>query len=97
MSAAAWVSPGSLENMPPVTLTPVAAAASPVRAIPVRSARRGPRTALCLPGARCVGTYFWGWGTKESHRWTTGGVRLERHHEIASYGPRDAFSGVSLA
>src|SRR5829696_7782539 len=58
-SAAAGASvPGSLVKTPPVTLTPVTAAASPVRATPVRRARPGARLALCLPGARCVGTYL---------------------------------------
>src|ERR671911_1422297 len=62
-SAAAGVSEGSPDIMPPVTLTPVTAAASPVRTRLVRRARRGTRAALCLPGARCVGTYFADLGT----------------------------------
>ena len=53
------------ETRPPVTLNPVTAAASPVRAMPVRRAVRGARAALCLPGARCVGTYLSGEGTKK--------------------------------
>ena len=87
------VRPGSVENMPPVTLMPVTAAASPVSATPVRSARRGPRAALCLPGARCVGTYFGEEGTEESHGGgERGRVRLERHHGIATQHGRDAGS-----
>ena len=53
--------PAGEPRTPPDTLTPVTAAATPVSTTEVRTIRAGSeRVALCLPGARCRGTYFSG-------------------------------------